>query len=271
MLTLLLAAAVLLGSCARGPGRVAPVAPPTGMVSKFSSVSPGSAYPPGWRELTFSRFRKATHYTMVDDCGTTVVEATTDGGSSGLVHLLDIDPRKYPVLTWRWEVLALIPGADNTRADAEDAPARVDISFAGDTKKLSIQDRVFFTLVKALAGLDMPYATLEYIWGNGAPRETVVINTWTSRIRMILVESGADRTGAWVTERRNVYDDYRRVFGEEPGRITAIGINTDADATGEKARAYYGDIAFLPEGSGAGAQAATAQQLQSMGCPGQSN
>jgi len=72
-----------------------------------------------------------------------------------------------------------------------------------------------------------------------------------------------------------VYDDYRRVFGEDPGRITAIGINTDADATGEKARAYYGDIAFLPErfwGQEQGAVARTpASEPQSSPCAGQTN
>ena len=275
----MLAAALLSGGCARGPGRMAPETRPPALVSKFSSVPPGSAYPAGWRELAFSRFRKPTRYAMVDDCGTTVVEASAEGGSSGLVEVLDVDPRKYPVLMWQWKVPEMIPGADNTRADAEDAPARVELSFAGNTKKIPIQDRVFFTLVKTLSGLDMPYATLEYVWGNGAPRETVITNTWTSRIRMILVESGRDRTGEWVREERNVNEDYRRAFGEEPGRITAIAINTDSDATGEKVHAYYGDIAFLPEGSAGGELAAlasppgdtrpTAHRPQSLGCPAQ--
>jgi hypothetical protein len=43
---------------------------------------------------------------------------------------------------------------------------------------------------------------------------------------------------------RNVYDDYQRVFGEEPGRITAIGIMTDTDNTGANVHACYGDIVF---------------------------
>ena len=34
------------------------------------------------------------------------------------------------------------------------------------------------------------------------------------------------------------------MFGEEPGRITAIGIMTDTDNTGENVHAYYGDILF---------------------------
>jgi hypothetical protein len=160
--------------------------------------------------------------------------------------LVDIDPSKYPWLTWRWRVVQLVPGADNTRRETEDAAARIEISFDGDPKKLTIGDRLWATQVKALTGIDLPYATLEYVWGAGAPKDAVIENTWTGRIRMLLVESGPERVGEWVTETRNVYEDYQRVFGEAPGRITAVAIITDTDATGTRAEAYYGDIALLP-------------------------
>jgi len=238
---LVLFAAMLLSSCAQ-----VPPAPPA-QVTPFSAARPGGPYPGGWRTLAFSKFRKETGYALVDDCGATVVEARAEGSSSGLIVLVDIDPSKYPWLTWRWKVAQLVPGADNTRRETEDAPARIEISFDGDLKKLTIGDRLWATQVKALTGIDLPYATLEYVWGAGAPKDTVIENTWTGRIRMLLVESGPERVGAWVTETRNVYEDYQRVFGEPPGRITAVGIITDTDATGAKTEAYYGDLALLPE------------------------
>lgn len=228
--------------------------------------------------MAFSKFRKETHYALVDDCATTVVEARADGSSSGLVTLVDIDPSSHPWVTWRWKVAQSIPGIDNTRREAEDAPARIEISFDGDSKKLTIGDKLWAAQVKALAGIDLPYATLEYVWGGGAPTGTVIENTWTSRIRMLLVESGTERLGEWVTETRNVYEDYQRVFGEAPGKITAVGIITDTDATGAKAEAYYGDIAFLPakpanEGAGAVASTSTAagsgDRQQGLDCPAQ--
>jgi hypothetical protein len=249
---LVLAAALLVGGCAHAPPR------PPAQVSPFSAASPGNTYPGGWRELGFARFRKPTKYALVDSCGTTVVEASADGSSSGLAEPLDVDPHKYPWLIWRWKVPHFIPGVDNTRRETDDAPARLEVSFDGDMKKVPFEDRLFFAEVKALTGLDMPYATLEYVWGDGAPRETVIINTWTSRIRMLIIEIGAERTGEWVTEKRNVYEDYRRAYGEEPGRITAIAVLTDTDATREKATAYYGDIAFLPTEPANGGRAESA-------------
>jgi hypothetical protein len=59
---------------------------------------------------------------------------------------------------------------------------------------------------------------------------------------MVAVESGDENAGTWVTEERNVYEDYRRLFGEDPPDIGAVALMTDTDNTGGEATAYYGDI-----------------------------
>jgi hypothetical protein len=122
----------------------------------------------------------------------------------------------------------------------------VEFVFSGNTPALPFNERVFFAQVKAIAGIDVPYATLDYSWGSGAPAESIVRNEWTSRIRMLLVRSGPEGMGEWVSEQRNVYEDFKKMFGEEPEKITQVVIYTDADATGATAEAYYGDIEFLP-------------------------
>jgi hypothetical protein len=83
-----------------------------------------------------------------------------------------------------------------------------------------------------------------YIRENRAPPGSVIPNLHTSRVKMIAAESGPGKPGSWQEVTRNVHEDYRRAFGEEPGRITAIGIMTDTDNTGENVHAWYGDIVF---------------------------
>jgi hypothetical protein len=118
------------------------------------------------------------------------------------------------------------------------------VSFDGDPARLSLDDRMFMDTVRLATGQQLPYATLMYIWENRAPKGAVIPNLHTGRVKMIVAESGRAKVGAWQQETRNVYDDYRHAFGEEPGRITAIAIMTDTDNTGENVHAYYGDIAF---------------------------
>jgi hypothetical protein len=65
---------------------------------------------------------------------------------------------------------------------------------------------------------------------------------------MIVVESGAADLNRWVTEERNVYEDYKAAFGDEPSLISGVAIMTDTDNTGESATAFYGDIVFKKTG-----------------------
>ena len=234
-------AVALLGGCASAPDALVL---PTPHVTSFSDSPPGEALPRGWEPWTLSRLKKPTQYSLVDEAGKTVVRATADASASGLIHRLRLDPRSHQLLTWRWKVGNLIPSADNTRRQTEDSPVRVVVTFDGNLDKLPFEDRIFFDNIRLVSGQEMPYATLMYIWENRAPRETIIPNRHTSRVRMIVAESGRDKVGRWQEVTRNVYEDYRRVFGEEPGRITAIGIMTDTDNTGENVHAYYGDILF---------------------------
>lgn len=185
-----------------------------------------------------------------------MVRATADGSASGLVRDLEIDPAKTPWLSWRWRVPQLIASADNTQRDAEDAPVRIVVTFAGDTSKFDIEDQAIASRMKALTGQAMPYATLMYIWENRQPVGRVIDNFHTSRVKMIVAESGPERRGRWLHFSRHVADDYKAAFGEAPGQITSIGILTDTDNTGETTNAYYGDIAFsamMPNATNKGA------------------
>ena len=240
------AALVLIAGCAtvvmeetKAPGTVA-----LPYVRSFSGHPPGEILPPGWQPWILSRFKRPTEYRLVNQQGKTVVRARARASASGLVHPLALDPDRYPLLNWQWKVDELIQRADNTQKHLEDAPVRLVVSFDGDMTKLSPGDRAFFDNISLLTGQQLPYATLMYIWENRAPLETVIPNRHTSRIRMIVAESGKDKLGQWQDVTRNIVADYRRAFGEEPGRITAVGIMTDTDNTGDRAHAWYGDIVF---------------------------
>jgi hypothetical protein len=91
---------------------------------------------------------------------------------------------------------------------------------------------------------DMPVAAINYIWDNRMPKETIVTSAYTDQSRLIVVESGTENLGRWMEEERNVYEDYRKAFGDEPPLVNGIAIMTDTDNTEDTATAYYGDIVF---------------------------
>lgn len=93
-------------------------------------------------------------------------------------------------------------------------------------------------LAQRLGGKDLPYATRMYIWSTNAAPGTVIANPHTDRVQMIVVSGPSDDAGQWRSLRRNIVQDYERVFHEPPGRITGYGLLTDTDNTGTSARAW---------------------------------
>jgi hypothetical protein len=66
--------------------------------------------------------------------------------------------------------------------------------------------------------------------------------------KVVVVESGDERTGKWITFKRNIVEDYRRLFGDDPPKNPiAILILSDGDSTYSWAEADYDDIKLLPE------------------------
>jgi Protein of unknown function (DUF3047) len=236
-----LSATLALAGCAshRSPSNATLTEP---VVPRFSAVPAGAPLPEGWTPWTFSRFKKETQYDLVDYQGRTVVRAAADASASGLIHRVRFDPREYPLVSWRWKVPALIEGADNTLAALEDSPVRVVVAFDGPVASLPPLERIAFTQFRALTGQTMPYATLMYIWENKQPRETLIASRHSSRVQMVVAESGQEQLGKWCEITRNVYEDYKRAFGTEPPPVKWIALMSDTDNTAGSSMAYYGDL-----------------------------
>ncbi|WP_367841047.1 DUF3047 domain-containing protein [Paraburkholderia sp. DGU8] len=211
----------------------------------ISTFEPGAQLPAGWKNLPVVRGKLMTQYTLVQDDHTTVLQADANRSASALMHEGNIDLVRTPVVAWRWKVERPIDGADNRIASKEDAPARLVFLFDGDTSKLSFFDRAKMDLAKRLGGEDLPYATLMYIWSTSAAPGTVIANPHTDRVQMIVVSGLSADAGQWQSLRRNIVQDYERVFQEPPGRISGYGLLTDTDNTGASTRAWYGDVKFL--------------------------
>ena len=180
----------------------------------------------GWQ---LRHFEGETRYRIVEDKGVRVLEAESAAGASSLYLEREIDLAARPVLEWRWRVEAPLSAPDERVRAGDDFAARVYAVAPGE-------------------GLFAPPVAISYVWAGSAPVGADWPNPFTSRVRMVAVESGPAHAGEWRSYRRNVREDFRRLFGREVDELEGVAVMTDADNSGQRARAWYGDILLRAEG-----------------------
>lgn len=212
---------------------------------KFSAETAREGMPNGWNFYRIAPFKKNTVYRLENYQGKTVLSANSKTSASGLA--VKLRPRQVNNLwlQWEWKALSAIPEADNTDRYQDDAPLRILVAFNGNKSKLPLKEKMTFEMASLISGQEMPYATLMYIWSGKSPVETIITNAHTSRIKMIVVDSGWENIGQWHKHQRDLTADYKRAYGEAPGEIIGIALLTDTDNTKSEARAFYGDIELI--------------------------
>ncbi len=173
----------------------------------------------GWEP---KEFKGLTEYRLLPENDGIVVKATSRAAASGLVKKISFDPGRYRYLRWSWKIDQTIPAGDETTKAGDDYAARIYVVFAGK----------FFWQTKAI----------NYIWANHLKKGDAIANAYTASAMMVAVESGSGAAGEWQNEERDIFTDYQKLFGADPGEASAIAIMTDTDDTGATATAWYGDI-----------------------------
>lgn len=197
-------------------------APLSSLASEIRLDDLNGSLSPKWVE---KEFKGKTLYQVVKKDDIWCIEAKSQASASALYYEIEYDSEEYPILSWSWKVDHVLAKGDALMKEGDDYAARVYIVFPS----------LIFWKTKAL----------NYIWANKLPKGMGVPNPYTKNSIMIAVQSGPEKTGQWVKEKRNVFEDYRKFFGEDPPKVGAIAIMSDTDNTGERAVAWYGPIRIL--------------------------
>jgi Protein of unknown function (DUF3047) len=216
------------------------------LLGKLGPSTNPDGLPEGWQPLIFNNIAVRTRYSIVQDGDGYVLKAESHAAASGLYRPIDLDPQVYQTIAWRWRVENILRAGDARRKEGDDYPARVYVAFRYDPDTATLWEKTRYGAYKLLYGEYPPQGVINYIWDNRLPRGTALDNAFTDRAKMIVVRSGSEDVGRWVAEERNLYEDYRRLFGEQPPRIAGVAVMTDTDNTGESAVAYYDRITIRP-------------------------
>lgn len=215
---------------------------PEYVIDRFIGETGPDGLPEGWTPLTFSKIKNHTLYFLGKEGENSFVKAESRAAASGIYKKLDLDPRQYPVLLWRWRIDHVLQNKNERTKGGDDYAARLYVTFRHDPARVSAFTKATLFLLKVIYGEEPPGTSLIYVWAAHLPKDETIESPYTDQARIIAVESGSEKAGQWVTEERSLYRDYKRVFGEEPPRIAGVALMTDTDNTEESATAYYDDI-----------------------------
>jgi hypothetical protein len=181
--------------------------------------------PSGWRAYATPGGRPAYDFVVAEDSGRRALSVRSHDEHSTVAREIQVDLEATPVLEWSWKIVELPAGADVRVRATSDLTAHV----------LVVWPRVPEMLRSRI---------IAYAWGTSEPAGAVERSRKTRTVTFFILRSGSESLGHWVSERHDVVEDYRRVYGERPENPRAIAISIDTNDTHGSAAGFIGPIAF---------------------------
>lgn len=148
-------------------------------------------------------------------------------------NIYDINIYETPILSWKVRAHLLPEGAREDDDDLNDSVASIYVAF--DMGRVALFKKV--------------PKTIRYTWSSTL-EEGTELSKFFGNQKIVVVESGPEKKGKWITFKRNIVEDYKRLFGDSPPKTPlAILIFSDGDSTGSWVKADYDDIMLKPERS----------------------
>ena len=83
-----------------------------------------------------------------------------------------------------------------------------------------------------------------YVWDPALSAGTVQKSRKTGTVTFLIVRSGTSQLGQWLTERRNVAEDFRLVYGVDADPPRAVALSIDTNDTQAASEGFIGAILF---------------------------
>ena len=199
--------------------------PATVLVEDWSKQPEGkTGIPDGWKGQSWGSPKY--EFRIVTQGGRKVLHLKSGNDSSTISREIKVDVKSHPTLQWSWQAVTLPKGGDGRKSATDDQAAQVYVTFPRFPSQ--VRSRI-----------------ISYLWDTTAPAGAVFKSEKTGLVTYVVVRSGPADLGKWLTESRNVLEDYKKIYGEAPGEeVGAISISIDSNDTRSSAESYFGEILF---------------------------
>jgi hypothetical protein len=136
---------------------------------------------------------------------------------------LTVVPSEYPLVSWEWKAVKLPAAGDLREKSRNDQAMQIMFVFEGNR-------------------------VISYVWDSNAPEGTISDESigwpFNLRVKVLVIKSGYGGIDSWLTATRNIYEDYKAFFHEEPPRVVGLRVQTNTQYTKDRAEGFVAKIAF---------------------------
>jgi hypothetical protein len=192
-------------------------------VDKFSPGKGTDGIPEGWELVK----KTGEPQIKVEQAGdNTYVHFLSNNSSFGLKKEMNFSIKDYPYLNWKWKVNRLPEKGDFLKKETDDQAAQIYTLFPHFPAKLNTE-------------------VVGYLWESNPKNKGMNGESpaW-SKSKVIVLQAGPEKLNQWVQEKRNVYEDYKRLFKKEPPETGGITIYINTQHTQGRAESFFDHIYF---------------------------
>ena len=196
------------------------------VVENWSKVPVGTkGIPPEWKGQQWGS--PAYDFTVADDGGKKVIHLKSKNEGSTISKEIKgkIDLKATPILEWSWKAVVL-PTGGNACAKATDDEA-VQVYVAWPRFPEAVRSQI-----------------IGYVWDTTQPVGTICKSEKTGTVTYVVVRSGTADLNKWLTEHRNVREDFKKIYGADPDNPGAVSISIDSNDTNSVSESFVGTIFF---------------------------
>jgi hypothetical protein len=161
--------------------------------------------------------------TVTSNGGREVLHLKCLNSSFAVERSLTVIPSEYPLVSWEWKAVKLPASGDLREKSRNDQAMQIMFVFEGNR-------------------------VISYVWDSNAPEGTISDESigwpFNLRVKVLVVKSGHGGIDSWLTATRNIYEDYKALFHEEPLRLIGLRVQTNTQYTKDSAEGFVGKIAF---------------------------
>jgi hypothetical protein len=141
-----------------------------------------------------------------------------------VIYTKSTDIKDLNRIEWDWKIAVLPKGGDVRRKERDDQAGSLCLVVDPGT-----------------ASFD---SSLCYLFENDGPKDTPITSTHADNARYLILRTAksGDPVGEWLHESRNILEDYKRVFGRDPGKPAFLGMQIDSNDTESSAEAFYRNL-----------------------------